>query len=161
MHVLKQHPSQFVRTGNSHRGAGHHPRTALTGKTPDVTEASVDNRKGKNNVCRHGGRERRAKKHLGVGAKQELALGAASLMYLKQQGASVKYFAYASTLEKKVLETMAVLPSRYRSCNGNLRVGERSYQCVHIVQLQQKPRKDLKHKAKSLSHHFSSVLAMS
>lgn len=53
--MLKQHPSQFARTGDGHKGEGHHPRTALTGKTPDVTEASVNNQKGKNNVCRHGG----------------------------------------------------------------------------------------------------------
>lgn len=48
-----------------------------------------------------GGRDWKAKKYLSVGAKQELLLGAASLMYLKQQGASVKYFAYAGTLGSK------------------------------------------------------------
>lgn len=124
--MLKQHLSQFARTGNSHRGEGHHPRNALTGKTSDVTEASVNNQREKI-MCRHGGKERRAEKHLGVGAKQGLALGSASLMYLKQQGTSGKYFAYASTLEKKVLEAMAVLISRYCSCNGNLTVAEHNY----------------------------------
>lgn len=80
-----------------------------------------------------GGRERKAEKHLGVGAKQELALGAAPLTYLKQQGTSVRYFAYMSTLEKKILETRAVLTSRYHSCNGNLTLGKPNYQCAHII----------------------------